>query len=104
MSWGRGARDHRWVGSRGGLSEPLELEEAKLHSYPQPLTTETAATTRPDALPSPPTPPQEWSPGESRLLGPPTAHCPLPRAQTGRLGTVWTRRVAARVPERSENS
>ena len=32
-----------WVGAEGGVSEQLELEEAKLHSYPLPLTTETSA-------------------------------------------------------------
>lgn len=34
VSWGRGARDHMWVGGEGGLSEHLEVEEAELYSYP----------------------------------------------------------------------
>lgn len=34
MSEGKGAGDHMWVGGRGGVSEQLELEVAKLYSYP----------------------------------------------------------------------
>lgn len=54
VSWGRrGPGTICGWGGEGGLSEHLELEEAKRHSYPQPLTTETSArTTPPHPLPT----------------------------------------------------
>lgn len=77
---GRGARDHMWVGGEGGLLEQLELEKAKLHSYPKPLTTETSARTIPPyALPNPhPTP--RASSQEPWLAAPPTVPCPAPES------------------------